>query len=85
MKNWTIEEEEQMRSFLEEVLTRNGVEIDEERFEWIEELNEEENGVENHLYYWIDDYDYDEAYVAYTTNLIVYFDNYNDTQKEWRR
>lgn len=82
MKNWTIEEEKQMRSFLEEVLTRNGVEIDEERFEWIEELNEEETDPENHLYYWIDDNDYDEAYVAYTTNLIVYFDNYNDTQKE---
>lgn len=71
MKVWTNEEKAQMRLFLEEVLTQNGVEIDEERFEWTEGLNKEENGVENHLYYWIDD-DYEKAYVAYTTNFIAY-------------
>lgn len=86
MPLWINEEEKQMCEFLEEILTQNGVEIDEDRFEWVGELNEEMSDLEDHLYYWTDNDDYYEAYVAYTPNLVIFFDSKNDERyKEWRR
>ena len=81
MEDWTKAEEQQMREFLEEILTQNGVEIDENRFEWVSELGEEYIP-EAHLWYW--DNDSDRIYVACSPTRVYYADDFDDVT-EFRR
>lgn len=85
-ENWlteelTKEERDQMREFLEEVLTKNGVKIDETRFELVSELGEEYIP-EVHLWYW--DNDSDRIYVACSPTRVYYADDFDDVT-EFRR
>lgn len=83
MEDWTKAEEQQMREFLEEILTQNGVEIDENRFEWVDELNEEMEGYEEHLYYWVDD-SYEKSYIAINPKFVAFCNEFYEVT-EYRR
>lgn len=82
MKDWTNTEKQQMREFLEEILTQNGVEIDENRFSWEEEFGEDYT-CEDHLCYWIDDR-YLTSYTAINPEFVAFCNEFYEVT-EYRR